>query len=101
MVKWFATLGIEAYGKPTAPGVYVETSGGEAKLAALGLNVRGRCTYHGLAVNVAMNLAPFADIDPCGYPALAVAQLRTWALRARSRRGWRTGAVPCGTPSPS
>ena len=47
----------------------------EAKIAALGLKVRGGCTYHGLAVNVAMDLAPFADIDPCGYPDLAVTQL--------------------------
>ena len=48
---------------------------GEAKIAALGLKVRNGCTYHGLAVNVAMDLAPFADIDPCGYPGLAVTQL--------------------------
>jgi lipoyl(octanoyl) transferase len=55
-----------------APGVYV----GGAKLAALGLRVRaGRC-YHGLALNVDMDLAPFGAIDPCGYPGLAVTQLR-------------------------
>ena len=47
----------------------------EAKIAALGLKVRNGCTYHGLAVNVDMDLAPFADIDPCGYPGLAVTQL--------------------------
>jgi len=39
------------------------------------LRVRSGCTYHGLSVNVAMNLSPFADIDPCGYPGLAVTQL--------------------------
>jgi lipoyl(octanoyl) transferase len=49
--------------------------GVEAKIAALGLKVRNGCTYHGLAVNVAMDLAPFADIDPCGFPGLAVTQL--------------------------
>jgi len=75
VVNWLASLGIAAHGKPSAPGVYVETSAGEAKIAALGLKVRGGCTYHGLAVNVAMDLAPFADIDPCGYPDLAVMQL--------------------------
>ena len=75
VVDWLASLRIAAYGKPSAPGVYVETIGGEAKIAALGLKVRGGCTYHGLAVNVAMDLAPFADIDPCGYPDLAVSQL--------------------------
>jgi lipoyl(octanoyl) transferase len=42
--------------------------------------VRGGCTYHGLAVNVDMDLAPFADIDPCGYPGLAVAQLADFGV---------------------
>lgn len=75
VIEWLATLGIAAYGKPAAPGVYVAAAGGEAKVAALGLRVRNGCTYHGLAVNVAMDISPFADIDPCGYPGLAVTQL--------------------------
>ena len=75
LVEWLATLGVPAYGKPSAPGVYVARADGEAKIGALGLRVRNGCTYHGLAVNVAMDLAPFADIDPCGYPGLAVTQL--------------------------
>jgi lipoyl(octanoyl) transferase len=75
VVAWLDALGIRAYGKPAAPGVYVARGGGEAKIAALGLKVRNGCTYHGLAVNVAMDLAPFADIDPCGFPGLAVTQL--------------------------
>jgi len=75
VVEWLDSLGISAYGKPAAPGVYVRASGVEAKIAALGLRVRNGCTYHGVAVNVAMDLAPFADIDPCGYPGLAVTQL--------------------------
>ena len=75
VVKWLGTLTIAAYGKPSAPGVYVSAGAREAKIAALGLKVRNGCTYHGLAVNVAMDLAPFADIDPCGYPGLAVTQL--------------------------
>jgi lipoyl(octanoyl) transferase len=54
-----------------APGVYVRG----AKVAALGLRVRGGCTYHGLALNVSMDLAPFRDINPCGYEGLAVTQL--------------------------
>lgn len=54
-----------------APGVYVAG----AKVAALGLRVRGGCTYHGLALNVDMDLAPFRDINPCGYEGLAVTQL--------------------------
>jgi lipoyl(octanoyl) transferase len=75
VVDWLATMSIDAYGKTSAPGVYVATAAGEAKIAALGLKVRNGCTYHGLAVNIAMDLAPFADIDPCGYPGLAVTQL--------------------------
>ena len=75
MVEWLDSLEVSAFGKPSAPGVYVSRAGGEAKIAALGLKVRNGCTYHGLAVNVAMDLAPFADIDPCGYAGLAVTQL--------------------------
>ena len=75
VIQWLDSVGISAYGKDSAPGVYVATSRGEEKIAALGLKVRNGCTYHGLAVNVAMNLAPFADIDPCGYPGLRVTQL--------------------------
>jgi lipoyl(octanoyl) transferase len=70
------SYGVAAYGKPDAPGVYVGSDGVEAKIAALGLKVRKGCTYHGLALNVAMNLTPFSDIDPCGHRGLAVTQLR-------------------------
>ena len=65
-------LGPRAERKPGAPGVYVAG----AKIAALGIRVvRGRA-YHGLALNVDMDLAPFAAIDPCGYPGLRVTQMR-------------------------
>jgi lipoyl(octanoyl) transferase len=75
VIEWLGRLGISAFGKPTAPGVYVLRGRVEAKIAALGLRVSNGSTYHGLSVNVAMNLSPFADIDPCGYPGLAVTQL--------------------------
>lgn len=75
VVDWLGSVGVSAYGKVSAPGVYVMRANGEAKIAALGLKVRNGCTYHGLAMNVAMDLAPFADIDPCGYAGLAVTQL--------------------------
>jgi lipoyl(octanoyl) transferase len=55
-----------------APGVYVR----DAKVAALGLRIRQGCSYHGLSLNVDMDLAPFRVIDPCGYPDLDVTQLR-------------------------
>lgn len=80
VIEWLAYVGIVAYGKVAAPGVYVATADGEAKIAALGLRVRNGCTYHGLAVNIAMDLTPFADIDPCGYPGLAVTQLADFGI---------------------
>ncbi len=64
--------GIAASRRKGAPGVYV----GDAKIAALGLRVRRRCTYHGLALNVNPDLGAFARIDPCGYPDLAVTSLQ-------------------------
>ena len=71
VIDLLADFDIAARGRADAPGVYV----GEAKIAALGLRVRhGRC-YHGLAFNVAMDLAPFDAIDPCGFPNLAVTSL--------------------------
>jgi len=75
VVEFLDSQGISAYGRPDAPGVYVRRGGVESKIAALGLKVRNGCTYHGLALNVAMDLAPFGDIDPCGFPGLAVTQL--------------------------
>ena len=65
-------IGLRAERRPGAPGVYV----GGAKLAALGIRVtRGR-SYHGLSLNVDMDLSPFAAIDPCGFPGLPVTQLK-------------------------
>lgn len=69
-------LGPRAERRAGAPGVYVDG----AKVAALGLRVtRGRA-YHGLALNVDMDLTPFAAIDPCGYPGLAVTQTRSLGI---------------------
>lgn len=62
---------IQAYAKPDAPGVYVEA----AKIASLGLRVRRGCSFHGLALNVAMDLEPFGRINPCGYAGLAMTQI--------------------------
>jgi len=60
--------GVESSARPHAPGVYVEG----AKIAAVGLRVRRGCSFHGLALNVDLDLEPFSRIDPCGYPGLAV-----------------------------
>lgn len=81
VLTWLATYGIAAYGKPSAPGVYVERDATEAKIAALGLKVRNGRTYHGVAVNIDMDLDPFSDIDPCGYPGLRVTQLADFGVR--------------------
>jgi len=80
VINWLGSYAIAAYGKPAAPGVYVHRDSVESKVAALGLKVRNACTYHGIAVNIAMDLAPYSDIDPCGFPGLAVTDLRALAI---------------------
>jgi lipoyl(octanoyl) transferase len=72
VVNLLAEYGIAASGRTEAPGVYV----GDAKIAALGLRIKRGCCYHGLALNVDMDLGPFRAIDPCGYPGLDVTQTR-------------------------
>jgi len=62
--------------RPGAPGVYVDG----AKIAALGIRLRRGCAFHGLSLNVDMDLAPFAAIDPCGFPGLRVTQTRDIGL---------------------
>lgn len=71
-IELLAQTDIEAYAKADAPGVYVQ----ERKIASLGLRVRKGCCYHGISINVAMDLAPFQMINPCGYPGLAMAQMQ-------------------------
>jgi lipoyl(octanoyl) transferase len=77
VIDLLARHGIAGARRPGAPGVYV----GAAKVAALGLRVRRGCSYHGVALNVDMDLAPFKDIDPCGYPGLEVTQLADLGVR--------------------
>jgi lipoyl(octanoyl) transferase len=72
VIDLLSDYGIGAAGRIGAPGVYV----GAAKVAALGLRITRGCCYHGLALNVDMDLSPFQAIDPCGYPGLSVTQLR-------------------------
>lgn len=71
IIDLLAGFGIHAHGRRDAPGVYV----GKAKIAALGLRIRRGCSYHGLALNVNMDLAPFTRINPCGYAGMTVTQL--------------------------
>ena len=82
VIQLLDTYGVAATVRSGAPGVYVQQRGGEAKIAALGLKVRNGRSYHGLALNIDMDLAPFADIDPCGYRGLAVTRLRDVGIDA-------------------
>ena len=72
VIDFLAAQGVAAERRAGAPGVYV----GDAKIAALGLKIKNGCSYHGLALNVDMDLSPFAAINPCGYAGLKVIQTK-------------------------
>lgn len=85
LIDLCAGLAIRARRRSGAPGVYI----GDKKLASLGIRVKHGCSYHGLSLNVDMDLQPFRNINPCGYPGLAVTQLRDEGVRldlAEARR---------------
>ena len=95
VIGYLQELGIRAQSRIDAPGVYVDGK----KIASLGLRVRGGCTYHGVALNVDMNLEPFTRINPCGLVGMQMTQLRDLgvaldadaagtALAARFQRIW-------------
>ncbi|WP_425913363.1 lipoyl(octanoyl) transferase LipB [Pseudomonas sp. GWSMS-1] len=71
LIDLLASYGVSANAKPDAPGVYVEG----AKIASLGLRIRNGRSFHGLALNVDMDLQPFQRINPCGYAGMAMTQL--------------------------
>ncbi len=71
VIRCVAGYGIDAVGDRAAPGVYVDGR----KLASIGLRIRRNCCYHGLALNVDMDLEPFRRINPCGFQGLEVTQL--------------------------
>ena len=76
LVALLAAYGITAYADPAAPGVYVGQGAVRAKIASLGLRVRKNRSYHGLALNVDMDLSPYARINPCGYAGQRMTQLK-------------------------
>ena len=95
VIGYLQELGIRAQSRIDAPGVYVDGK----KIASLGLRVRHGCTYHGVALNVDMNLEPFSRINPCGLVGMQMTQLRDLgvaldadaagtALAARFQRIW-------------
>lgn len=71
----------DAQRKPGAPGVYIPGHGDLAKIAALGIKVRKGCTYHGLSVNVDMDLSPFHQINPCGYRGLETVDIASTGVK--------------------
>lgn len=77
LIDVLQSYGIAAERKLGAPGVYVKG----AKIAALGLRVKNGCSYHGLALNVAMDLTPYGAINPCGYAGMEVTDLATLGVR--------------------
>jgi len=78
IIALLAEYGIQAQGREDAPGVYVAG----AKIAALGLRIKKGRTYHGLALNISMDLEPFSLINPCGHVGMTVTQTRDLGIRA-------------------
>ena len=71
VIRTLSDYGIDAYTKADAPGVYIN----EKKICSLGLRIRKGCSFHGLALNINMDLSPFHNINPCGYAGLEMCQL--------------------------
>ena len=78
VVNTLAEYGIDAHPRADAPGVYV----GEKKICSLGLRIRKGCSFHGLALNINMDLTPFQRINPCGYAGMEMTQMRQWVATA-------------------
>jgi lipoyl(octanoyl) transferase len=75
VIDTLAELGIEARARADAPGVYVQ----DKKICSLGLRIRKGCSFHGLALNIAMDLTPFLRINPCGYAGMEMTQVKHFA----------------------
>ena len=84
VIDTLAAYNLPGERKSGAPGIYVADGEWQgAKIAALGLKIRGSgCTYHGVSLNVAMDLQPFSWINPCGYTGLATVDMRTLGVNA-------------------
>jgi lipoyl(octanoyl) transferase len=78
LIEVLALYGVSSVAKPDAPGVYVDTK----KIASLGLRLKNQCCYHGLSLNIDMDLAPFEAIDPCGYAELSMTQTKALGIQA-------------------
>ena len=85
MVEFLGRYGIEAFARKNAPGVYVN----QAKIAALGLRIRRGCCYHGLCLNIDMDLSPFSGINPCGLKGQAVTQMIDFGISIETEQAGR------------
>lgn len=98
VIDFLAECGLTGQRRPDAPGVYLEGR----KLAALGVRIKRGYSYHGLALNVNMALAPYRRINPCGYPELEVTRLADWGINltpAQTRKQYLPhllNLIPCG-----
>ena len=80
VIDLLAEYAIDSYRLAGMPGVYVNLNDADAKIAAIGLRVANHATYHGLSLNIDMDLEPFSRINPCGYEGLAVTQVRNFGV---------------------
>ncbi len=76
IIELLAAYDVSASTNKDAPGVYINGK----KIASIGLRLKNNCCYHGLSLNVNMNLEPFKDIDPCGYTGLEITQTKDWNI---------------------
>lgn len=82
IITLLAQHSITAINRKNAPGVYVN----EKKVASVGLRLKNNCCYHGLSLNVDMDLSPFKDIDPCGYAGLEITQTKDLLIKGTSEQ---------------
>ncbi len=107
VIDLLADQDITAVARPDAPGVYVD----DAKVAALGLRIKKGCSYHGLALNLDMDLTPYQRINPCGHPGMSITQLRDLGIdlgfdetasrlveKLATRLGYTIGKITTETP---
>ncbi len=80
IIEWLAQHKVSAVTKKDAPGVYVQEKKQLKKIASLGLRLKNNCCYHGLSLNVDMDLSPFEAIDPCGYVGLQMTQTKNLGI---------------------
>jgi lipoyl(octanoyl) transferase len=96
VIETLATYNVASERKAGAPGIYLSSGPhAGAKIAALGLKIRNGCSYHGVSLNLAMDLSPFTQINPCGYAGLETVDMVTAGARDASGRAvdandWQT-----------